>query len=79
MGHDCMKTCIPQVVNSNCFGAGGSYQMDIRNSMMILLSQNVHSTQITFQIDGNLGAVSCSCHFLVIHYLKSKCATSPVG
>jgi hypothetical protein len=35
-------------VTSNCFGPGGSYKMDIRNSMMVLLSHNT-------------GTSSCSC------------------
>lgn len=41
---------------ANCFGAGGSYRMDISTSSMILISQNFHTSPLHFQIVGNLGA-----------------------
>ena len=43
-------------VASDCFGAGGSYRMDIRTSMMVLLAQNTGDSELTFSISGNLGA-----------------------
>ena len=45
-----------QVVPSDCFGAGGSYMMDVRTSMMVVLSQNTGSQPLTVSISGNLGA-----------------------
>merc|ERR1719498_900488 len=45
-----------EVIASDCFGAGGSYMMDIRNSMMVLLSHNTGHADLTISISGNLGA-----------------------
>ena len=45
-----------QEIASDCFGAGGSYMMDIRTSMMVLLSQNTGDADLTISISGNLGA-----------------------
>ena len=45
-----------ELVTSDCFGFGGSYMMDIRSSMMMLLSQNSGNTDLTLSISGNLGA-----------------------
>ena len=44
------------VTPSDCFGAGGHYAMDLRDSMMILLSTNSAATNLDITIDGNLGA-----------------------
>ena len=43
-------------VSSDCFGAGGSYKMSLRSSMMVLLSRNTGSASMTISIGGNLGA-----------------------
>ena len=50
------------VVASDCFGTGGSYMMDIRNSMMVLLSQNTGDADLTISISGNLGADGSGSH-----------------
>ena len=49
-------------VTSNCFGPGGSYKMDIRNSMMVLLSHNTGTSAMTLSISGNLGADGSGLH-----------------
>ena len=43
-------------VQSDCFGAGGSYMMDLRPSMMVLVTQNTDALQMSIQISGSLGA-----------------------
>ena len=43
-------------IASDCFGAGGSYMMDMFTSMMILLSQNTGTEPLTISIGGDLGA-----------------------
>lgn len=49
-------------VTSNCFGPGGSYKMDLRNSMMVLLSHNTGTSAMTLSISGNLGADGSGTH-----------------
>jgi len=49
-------------VSSNCFGPGGSYKMDLRNSMMVLLSHNTGTSDLTLSISGNLGADNGGAH-----------------
>lgn len=41
---------------SDCFGPGGTYRMDIRSSMMILLAANTPVKHLSITITGNLGA-----------------------
>ena len=43
-------------VDSNCFGQGGIYMMDLRSSMMVMLTRNTHHEDLTISISGNLGA-----------------------
>ena len=45
-----------QVVQSDCFGTGGSYRMDLGGAMMILLATNTGTVPLTVSISGNLGA-----------------------
>ena len=40
-------------IASDCFGAGGSYMMDMFTSMMILLSQNTGTEPLTISIGGD--------------------------
>merc|ERR1711990_586778 len=68
-------------VSSDCFGAGGSYRMDIRDSMMVLLSQNTGSDDLTISISGNLGADGGGSHVAseyssgpLTGYMTSVCA-----
>ena len=42
--------------HSSCFGPGGSYKMDLRTSMMVLMSHNSGTSDLVFSISGNLGA-----------------------
>ena len=44
------------LVPSACFGEQGSYMMDLRASMMVLVSQNTGNTPLTITISGDLGA-----------------------
>eukprot|EP01052_Picozoa_sp_SAG31_P007963 SAG31_NODE_391_length_16344_cov_15.753339_5_plen_361_part_00 len=43
-------------VSSDCFGSGGSYRMDLLNSMMVLISHNTGDEDLTITISGDLGA-----------------------
>ena len=43
-------------IPSECFGAGGTYMMDVRSSMMVLLANNSDSDTLTISISGDLGA-----------------------
>ena len=69
------------VVSSECFGSGGSYMMDIRNSMMVLLTQNSGTAELTVSISGNLGADGGGTHVTAEYssgsltaYMTSVCA-----
>ena len=70
-------------VASDCFGAGGSYMMDIRTSMMLLLAQNTGNSELTFSISGNLGADGSGTHIAsqyssgtLTGYMTSVCAAN---
>ena len=51
-----------EAVASDCFGTGGEYRMDIRTSMMLLVTQNTGSEPLTVSISGNLGADGSGTH-----------------
>ena len=69
------------VIPSDCFGSGGSYMMDIRTSMMVLLTQNTGVAELTISISGNLGADGGGTHVSssfssgsLVGYMTSVCA-----
>eukprot|EP01046_Picozoa_sp_COSAG06_P004705 COSAG06_NODE_201_length_20356_cov_7.834140_2_plen_629_part_00 len=43
-------------VSTNCFGAGGRYQMQQLDTMWVFLTANIHDSPIDFVIAGNLGS-----------------------
>ena len=43
-------------VSTNCFGAGGHYQMQQFDSMWVFFTTNTHDSPLDFTITGNLGS-----------------------
>ena len=69
-----------EVVSSDCFGAGGSYMMDIRNPMLLLLTQTTGTDDLTISISGDLGADGGGLHVAseyasgpMVGYMTSVC------
>ena len=59
--HDCALGSLTyrsdfEQVPTNCFGAGGNYQMEQLDTMWVFFTANVDDRSIDFMIAGNLGA-----------------------
>jgi hypothetical protein len=71
------------VTGSECFGQGATYRMQLRESMMILLSSNQADVDISLHITGNLGTEGFgSKHSFTFHagsltaFITSVCDTA---